>query len=370
MPSTAVRLALGFAIVVTGVVLLGDLALVGVLPVIAIVAVVAFQHAAQSGSDVNEELRSEVRRHLVDGRPDAAAELVVPLLNERSPGRRRWGAGMLALAAQTGASDPAVIDALPRLVDLAPTYRIGRALVAHGRLEAAAEVLGEAGDGHDPVAWAEYLGVLAALERFDALHAAVQSGSTSPPMEAVLLAARRMEPGAQGRLRAALAERGGGAAAAVLVLAAVGPDAEETLTGFIADNRHTADPDLAAWVAWAGAVLGSPVALAHLEEVIGRSASGRTAVAAMLAALHVGRPDVALQIGPTALRAARPEVRVALHLAHAQALVTAGYAEEAVAQLTFVPMETALSAAITPPLSPSIREAESWPALAERLIVG
>ena len=369
MSSTAVRLAVGFGVVVLGVVLLGDLALVGVLPVVAVAAVVAFQHAAGSGSDVTAELRSRVRRHLLERQPDAAADLVVPMLNERSPSRRRWGAGMLALAAQTGAADPAVVDALPRLVDLAPTYRIGRALVAHGRLEAAADVLSNASDGHDPVAWADYVGVLAALGRYDDLHAAVLSGPKSPPMEAVLLAARRMDFEAQERLRAALAARAG-TVAAVLVLAASGRDAEETLTAFIAEHRHTDDADLAAWVAWAGAVLGSPVALAHLEEVIGRSASGRTAVAAMLAALHVGRPDIALQIGPTALRAARPDVRVALHLAHAQALVSTGHADEAVAQLTFVPPETALAAAITLPLSPSIREAESWPAFAERLING
>lgn len=370
MSSTAVRLVVGFAVVIVGVVLLGDLALVGVLPVIAVAAVVALQHAAARGSDPDDDLRARVRRHLLDEKPDFAAELVIPVLTDRSSSRRGWAATMLALAAQTGAADTAVVDALPRLVGLAPTYRIGRALVAHGRLEAAVDVLGEASDGRDPVAWADYLGVLAALERFDELHDAVLAGPASPPIEAVLLAARTMEPAALGRLRTALAERAGPGSVAAMVVAATATDREETLGAFIAQHRHTDDPDLTAWVAWAGAVLGSPVALTHLEEVIGRSASGRTAVAAMLAALHVGRPDIALQIGPTALRAARPDVRVALHLAHAQALVTTGHADEAVTQLAFVPQDTALAAAITPPLAPAIRRAETWPALADRLTAG
>ncbi len=370
MSSTTARLLLGFVIVAVGVILVGDLALVGILPVVAIAAIVAVQHTVGRDPDAAPEVRSQVRRHLLSGAPDAAAELLIPMLNARSAGRRRYAAEMLSLAAQAGAADPALLDALPRLVSLAPTYRIGRALVANGRFDTAASVLDEANDGHDPVAWAEYVGVLAALGRFDDLHETVVSGPNSPPLEAVLLAARRLEPEGVLRLRTALAERTGADAVTVMVLSAASPDAETSLTDFIAASRHTADPDLAAWVAWAGAVLGSPVALAHLEEVIGRSASGRTAVGAMLAALHVGRPDIALQIGPTALRTARLDVRVALHLAHAQALIAVGLADEAIGQLTFVPPETALAAAITPPLAPAIREAESWPALVDHLAAG
>lgn len=370
MSPTAVRLALGFAIVVVGVVLLGDLALVGIVPIVAIAAIVAVQHTVGRDPDAMPEVRGQVRHHLLSGTPRAATELLVPMLNARSASRRRYAAEMLALAAQVGAADPALLDALPRLVSLAPTYRIGRALITHDRLEEAAEVLSEARDGHDPVAWAEYLGVLAALGRYSQLHDAVMAGPKPPPVEAVVLAARRMQPDGIDQLRSALADQTGQDSVPVMILAAGSRDAEPVLTGFVGADRHTDDPDMGAWVAWAGAVLDSPVALEHLEEIIGRSASGRTAVGTMLAALYVERPDIALRIAPTAIRTARPDVRVALHLANAQACVAVGQPDQAILQLTLVPPEVALAAAITAPLAPAVREAETWSAFAERLAAG
>lgn len=369
MSSTTARLLLGLVIAAVGVVLVGDLALIGVLPVVAIAAIVAVQHTIGRDSGAAPEVQSQVRQHLLLGAPDAAADLLIPMLNARSISRRRYAAEMLALAAQAGAADPAVLDALPRLVSLAPTYRIGRALIAHGRLEDAADVLQDARDGHDPVAWAEYVGALAALDRYEALDEAITSAPKTPPVEAVVLAARKMQPAGVERLRGAIAARTGQESVPVMILAAKTPDSEPVLTAFVDVARHTADPDKAAWVAWAGAVLGSPVALEHLEQIIGRAASGHTAVGTMLAALHVERPDIALRIAPTALRTARPDVRVALHLATAQAHVAMGQPHEAILQLTLVPPGTALAAAITPPLAPEVQRAETWSAFAERLTV-
>lgn len=367
MPRNAVGWIAAISIGIVGVVLVGDVALLGALPIVAIVAFIAVRSAAGLGGRGPADVRGEVRGHLLSGRPDDAAALLAPLLSARSASTRRDAATMLSLAAQAGASDPAVLDALPRLTELAPTYRIGRALIAHGRFEEAVGVLYDARDGHDPVAWAELVGALAALGRHEELAEVFGRAARTPPIEAIALAARRLDRPGLDVLRSVVAARAGADAVAAVVLDAGTSEAHESLTTFLAANQRTENVERAAWVAWAGAVLGSPVAIGHLERLVGRSVPGPTAVAIVLASLHAGRPDICLQIAATALQMAPPATTVALHLAQAQALVEVERPDEALGQLAMVPPDVALAAAITPPLWPAVREAESWEQFASHL---
>lgn len=371
MSPNAARWVLGGAVAVFGVVLVGDLALIGLLPIVAIAAIVSLQYAANRGADGPAgHVRDQVRRQLLMGTPNSAAELVIPMLNSRSPGTRRFGAEMLAVAAQAGADEPAVLDVLPRLTDLAPTYRIGRALVARGRAAEAVAVLEDAADGHDPVGWAEYVGALAGLGRYDEVRSVIAATPTIPPIEAAIHAVRHLAPADVAVIREALAERLGSDAPAVMVLDVKLGQVSESLPAFVAAHQTTNDGNLAAWVAWAGSVLGSPVALEHLDRIVGQAASARTSVAVMLASVHLDHPAIALRIAPSAIRSARIDARVALQLTNAQALAAVGRIDDAVQALYLVPSEMSLVAAITPPLAPAIQESEGYTALVDHIVSG
>ncbi len=187
----------------------------------------------------------------------------------------------------------------------------------------------------------------------------------------MLHAVRRLDDTATIQIvRDSFAERLGEDMPAVMLLDVKLGEADEALPAFVAAHQTTADAELAAWVAWAGAVLGSAVALEHLDRIVGQAASGRTSVAIMLASVQLDHADVGLRIASSALNRARMDVRSALHLAHAQALAAAGRIEEAVAALYSVPADTALVATITPPLAPDIQQATGYPPLVEHIVTG
>jgi hypothetical protein len=359
------------ALAVLGVVLIGDVVLLGLIPfaILAVVITLVFagDRPAKGGP---AHVRSQVRRQLLMGDdPNVAAAMVAPMLTSRSAGTRSYAAEMLAIAVQAGADEPQYLDALPRLADLAPTYRIGRALAARGHAEQAADVLSSGADGHDPVAWAEYLGTLALLGRFDDVRSLIATTPSAPSIESVIHSVRDLSDAtATTVVRDALAQKYGDDEPAVMVLDVKLGRTAAALPAFIAAHQETTDGDMAAWVAWAGTVLGSPVALEHLDRLVGQAASGRTSVSLMLTSVQVDRPDIALRIAPSAIRSARIDVRTALHLTNAHALVATGNIDEAVDSLYLVPSDIALVAAITTPLAPSIQSADAYPFLVDHIV--
>ena len=349
--------------------LIGDLALLGWVPILVVALVIGVTYAArgrQSDIDV-----VDARRMLLRGDADQAALLVVPLLAVRSSERRQTAAQLIVAAADAGATDPAIIDLLPRLSELAEPHRLARAMTRHGMALEAIEMLRPHVENHDAVAWTQLVAALGDARLHEQLTDAINTAGEHPTPAAILTAVRRLDDlDVLETILVALVERLGEYDPAVACLSIKTGRTDETLHDFVTYHGQSGSNESIFWTAWGGAVLGTPGAIEQLGQTIGRGAPAEVVVPALQMLPEIGQPEVLLAVASSALATIRGPWRPSLHFALAHALFAVGHIDDAAGQLFDVPRDVALSAVTTPPLAPAIRQSIRFDALVDHLADG